>query len=62
MSCGCENKKLGSERERIRRLAKAWAMSEGETVVIFQNDDGSFGFTSLTNNINKSIIEYISPY
>lgn len=62
MSCGCMNKKLGSERERIRRLAKAFAQMEGILVAVYRNDDGTYGFCPTDNDITKPIIEYITPY
>ena len=53
---------MGSEIERIRRLAKAWAITEEVTVVIYRNDDGTYGFTSASSEVGKPIIEYITPY
>lgn len=61
MSCACENKKLGQELERIRRLAKSLARMEDADVGIFRNADGTYGFAKAAN-IDKPIIEYISPY
>lgn len=55
------HKKLGQERDRIRRLAKAWAQSENEVVVLYQNTDGTFGFCAI-GETDKPIIEYITPY
>lgn len=62
MSCACENKKMGQELERFRRLAKAWAKMEGETAVIYKNDDGTYGFCSVAQEIDNPIVEYITPY
>lgn len=62
MSCACENRRMGQEIERIRRLAKAWAKMEGETAVLYQNEDGTYGFTSISEDIVKTIVEYITPY
>lgn len=62
MSCACEHKKLGKELERIRRLAKGFAVAESVTVVLFKNSDGTYGFCSADNEISKEIIEYITPY
>ncbi|MCF0219321.1 MAG: hypothetical protein HUK14_06025 [Muribaculaceae bacterium] len=62
MSCACENKKIGSDLDRIRKLAKAFALTEQATVVLFQNQDGTYGFCPLTEKITKPIIEYISEY
>lgn len=62
MSCACEHKKLGSDLDRIRKLAKAFAQMEQKTVAITQNDDGTYGFCVLSDEISKPIIEYISEY
>lgn len=61
MSCSCENKRLSSDYERIRRLAKSAAKLNGETVGIYKKDDGTFGLANETER-DKSIIEYITPY
>lgn len=62
MSCACENKKLGSELARIRRLAKGYAQMEGSTVAIVKKGDGTYDFCKVTDEIDKPIIEYITPY
>lgn len=62
MSCACMNKRLGQEFERIRRLAKAWASIESKTAILYQNEDGTYGFTSISEEIGKTIVEYITPY
>ncbi len=62
MSCACEHKKLGSDLDRIRKLAKAYAQMEQTTVAIVQNADGTYGFCSFSDNITKPIVEYISEY
>lgn len=62
MSCACEHKKMGSDLDRIRRLAKAFAQMEHKTVAIVQNNDGTYGFCALSDKIIKPIIEYISEY
>lgn len=62
MSCACENKRMGQEIERIRRLAKAWAKMEGVTAVLYKKEDGTYGFTSISEEIVKPIVEYITPY
>lgn len=62
MSCACENKRLGQEKGRIYRLAKAWAKTEGVTVAIYKNEDGTYGFASVSSEIEKQIVEYITPY
>lgn len=72
MSCACEHKKLGSERDRIRRLAKALAEIEGAIVGIYKRSDGTYGFTTISDDgqplhadadaTGKTIIEFITPY
>lgn len=61
MSCACEQKRLSSEYERMRRLAKATAKLEHQTVALYKNNDGTYGFTT-DIEIDKPIVEYISPY
>nr|DAK20682.1 MAG TPA: hypothetical protein [Caudoviricetes sp.]DAZ02870.1 MAG TPA: hypothetical protein [Caudoviricetes sp.] len=61
MSCGCEHKKLASEYERMRRLAKATARLQENTVVLYRNDDGTFGI-SPDLEIKKNVVEFITPY
>lgn len=61
MSCACEHKRLAEELERIRRLAKAYARVESATVVVFRNEDGTYGFCPCDEN-EKEIVEYITPY
>ena len=62
MSCACEHKKMSSEYQRILRLAKAFARLEDDTVAIYANADGTYGFCLASLEIEKTIIEYISPY
>ena len=64
MSCACEHRRMGQELDRIRRLAKAWAKMEEETVILYKKDDGTYGFASISaeSEIGKQIIEYITPY
>lgn len=62
MSCACEHKRMGQELDRIRRLAKALAKMDDAVVVIYQNADGTYGFQSADNEINKPIIEFITKY
>lgn len=62
MSCACEHKKMSSEYERILRLAKTLAQMEDESVAIYANGDGTYGFCLASLEIDKTIIEYISPY
>ena len=64
MSCACENTRMGRELERFRRIAKVWAQMENDTAIIYQHEDGSYGFASISvgGDINGKIIEYITPY
>lgn len=62
MSCACENKRMGSEIERIRRLAKAWARVEGETAALYKKPDGTYDFASAKSEIKHPIVEYITAY
>lgn len=62
MSCDCDNKRLGSDIERFRKLAKAWASMNDEAAVIYKNPDGTYGFTSISDEIEKPIVEYITQY
>ncbi len=62
MSCGCENKRLSAERERIRRLAKAWAVMEQAVAVLYKKADGTYGFAPESENVDVEIIELITPY
>ncbi|WP_304647440.1 hypothetical protein [uncultured Duncaniella sp.] len=53
---------MSKELERFRRLAKAWARMEGGTAVIYKKEDGSYGFASISDEIEKPIIDIITPY
>lgn len=61
MSCGCENKRLGGEIERARRLAKAYARMENVLTALYSNPDGTYGFCAATE-CNKDIVEFITQY
>ncbi len=62
MSCDCEHKRMGADYERMRRLAKALARMEDETVAMYRNPDGTYGFGLAGRESEKTITEYISPY
>lgn len=62
MSCACENRKLGEDYIRIRRLAKTLAKLERIEVVIYENHDGTYGFCKTGFEKDKPIKEFISPY
>ena len=53
---------MAKEIERIRRLAKAYARMEEQTVALYRKDDGAYGFAVPTEIINNIIVEYITPY
>lgn len=61
MSCACENKKMASEYDRMYRLAKMTAELHDQTVVLYKNEDGTYG-VSTDIEIDKPNKEYISPY
>lgn len=62
MSCACEQKRLGSQYGRIKKLAKAYANMQGQAVAIYRNADGTYGFALAISEIDKPIVERISPY
>ena len=62
MSCACEQKRLGSQYGRIKKLAKAYANMQGQAVAIYRNADGTYGFALASSEIDKPIVERISPY
>lgn len=65
MSCRCMHQQMASEIERHRRLAKALARIEKQTVILYQKEDGTFDFDLksqyIANNANK-LIEYVTQY
>lgn len=65
MSCGCENRKMAMELDRTRRLAKALAKMEGQTVGIYAKTDGTWCFDvirKLNEPERNKVKEYITPY
>ncbi len=52
MSCNCKNKRFSQEAERIRRLAKALAVMEQETVALYKNADGTYGFSRISDELD----------
>ena len=62
MSCGCENRRKSQELDRQRKLAKKLAMMEDEAVAIYLNDNGTYGFAGVSEEIDKKIIEYVTQY
>lgn len=59
MSCGCENKKIASERERIAELAKKCAVMEQCIMELRLKDDGTYTFNRVGIEGYGKIIEYI---
>lgn len=53
---------MGQEIDRFRRLAKSWAKMNDETAVIYRHPDGTYGFASISSEIDKPIVEYITQY
>ena len=53
---------MSREEERIRRLAKAWAVAEQTTVAFYRKGDGSYSFADASTEIEETILEYILPY
>lgn len=62
MSCACEHKKLSSEYERMKRLAKACARLQEQTVGLYKNPDDTYAFCVVTETSDKQFLEYLSPY
>ena len=44
MGCGCENKKIMSDYERVAMLAKKAAMLDGCVYVVYRKSDGTYSF------------------
>lgn len=61
MSCACEQKRLANEHDRMWKLAKATARLHDKTVVLYRNDDGTYGISEDLET-DKPIIEFITPY
>ena len=62
MSCECEHKRMATEADRVRRLAKALARMEEAVAVVYRNEDGTYGFCTESEANDKDIVEYITPY
>lgn len=62
MSCACEQKKLSSEYERMKRLAKAAAKLRDETVALCRNPDGTYRLAFPDEKLTGEAVEYFSPY
>lgn len=60
MSCGCENKELMKERERMRELARKSSTLDMCVYVLYLREDKTFGFCKEIDFINQGqLIEYI---
>lgn len=59
MSCGCENKRKASEYDRMRRLAKTFAVMRQHVVELRKSSDGTYSFNSLGENGRGEIVEFI---
>lgn len=53
---------MSEEYGRIHGLAKIFAKSENSIVVVYRNEDGTYGFMPEPCDTDKQIIEYITPY
>jgi phage terminase large subunit len=58
MSCGCENRKLSVEYERIASLAKKAAMLDRCNYVVYIRPDGTYAFDKEGTEIEGKIVEY----
>lgn len=58
MSCKQENKRL-ADIKRMRDLAKKSASMDQCVYVLFEKEDGSFGFDKENENYKGRLIEYI---
>jgi hypothetical protein len=58
MSCACERKKIMSELEHVRELAKKLAIMEQSMVVIYKKADGTYSFALADEEIQGEIVEY----
>lgn len=61
MSCGCNNRELMKERERMRELARKSSALDMCVYVLYEKEDKTFGFCKETEfSINQGIlIEFI---
>lgn len=60
MSCGCENKEIMKERERMRELAKKSSSLDECVYILYLKADNTFGFCKEAEFINQGqLIEYI---
>lgn len=58
MGCGCENKKIMSDYERVAMLAKKAAMLDGCVYVVYRKSDGTYAFDKEGTEIYGTIVEY----
>lgn len=58
MSCGCENKKVMSERERVSDLARKAAILDGCVYVVYLKSDGTYAFDKDGTEIKGTVVEY----
>lgn len=59
MGCGCRNKEMMSDYERVSSLASKAARMEGVVMVVFKKPDGTYGFCAEgRDEIKGEIVEY----
>ena len=60
MGCGCEHRKLRSDRDRVSELARKAAVMEGCIYVVYVRSDGTYGFDKYVPGMDVpgEIVEY----
>lgn len=58
MSCSCIRKKIMSELEHVRELAKKLAIMEQTMVVVYKKADGTYSFAPVGEDFEGEIVEY----
>lgn len=58
MSCGCNNRNIAMEYERIASLAKKAAMLDKCNYVVYRKPDGTYAFDKEGVEIEGTIVEY----
>ena len=58
MSCGCNNKRIQTDYDRIADLAQKAAVMEGVVYVVYRKSDGTYAFDREDADIEGEIIEY----
>lgn len=58
MSCGCENKKIMGELDKVSDLARKAAILDGCIYVVYKKADGTYAFDKDGTEIKGTIVEY----